>query len=278
MRRRILLKEDNKNKNYLKFTAIDTCVFTLTIGSDVSTSNLQYVEYSLDSGETWTRVNNEDSTQITITTPSVSVDEFVYWRGIGNKYASSNATDATKYSRFTSTGKFNASGNIMSLLNINFDNELTVGSTAFAYLFYNNTKLISCSSLDMPATTLNTNCYLSMFRGCSNLTEVMQTLPALTLKNSCYSNMFRSCSKLTTAPALPAKTLIGNCYIYMFRDCSSLNYIKALFTTTPSSTYTSAWVSGVSSNGAFVKNSEATWDVTSANGVPTGWTIEYASS
>ena len=50
-----------------------------------------------------------------------------------------------------------------------------------------------------------------------------------------------------------------------------------MFTTTPTTTYTLNWVSGVNSTGTFVKNSSAQWDVTGANGVPTGWTIQTAN-
>ncbi|MBO6272259.1 hypothetical protein J6O48_05695 [bacterium] len=64
----------------------------------------------------------------------------------------------------------------------------------------------------------------------------------------------------------------------MFNGCTNLNYIKAMFTTTPSTTYTSSWVNSVASSGTFVKNSAATWDVTGVNGIPTGWTVETASA
>jgi hypothetical protein len=64
----------------------------------------------------------------------------------------------------------------------------------------------------------------------------------------------------------------------MFQGCTSLNYIKAMFTTTPSTTYTNNWVQGVASTGTFVKNSAATWDVRGTSGIPTGWTVENASS
>ena len=90
--------------------------------------------------------------------------------------------------------------------------------------------------------------------------------------------MFYGCTSLTTAPELPATTLVNSCYDSMFRGCTSLNYVKAMFTTTPSSSYTSNWVSGVSSTGTFVKNSSATWDVTGANGIPSGWTVTTASA
>ena len=59
----------------------------------------------------------------------------------------------------------------------------------------------------------------------------------------------------------------------MFYNCSKLNYIKALFTTTPSDKYTKSWVSGVSKTGTFVKSSAATWNVKGINGIPTGWTV-----
>ena len=65
----------------------------------------------------------------------------------------------------------------------------------------------------------------------------------------------------------------------LFYNCKKLSYIKALFLTSPSTTYTDYWVSGVASAGTFVKNSEATWTViTGVNTVPKGWTIETASS
>jgi hypothetical protein len=67
----------------------------------------------------------------------------------------------------------------------------------------------------------------------------------------------------------------------MFYGCTNLNYIKAMFTTTPSGSspnyYTNEWVSGVASSGTFVKNAVAQWNVTGANGIPTGWTVETAS-
>ena len=63
----------------------------------------------------------------------------------------------------------------------------------------------------------------------------------------------------------------------MFNGCTSLNYIKAMFTTEPSSTYTDNWVNGVSATGTFVKNSAAQWDITGSYAVPTGWTVQTAS-
>lgn len=51
-----------------------------------------------------------------------------------------------------------------------------------------------------------------------------------------------------------------------------------MFTTTPSTTYCNNWVNGVKATGTFVKNSAATWNVTGTSGVPSGWTVQTASS
>lgn len=132
---------------------------------------------------------------------------------------------------------------------------------------------------ELPATTLAEYCYNSMFEGCTGLTSAPSSLPATTLAESCYYLMFMNCSSLTTAPELPATTLVNSCYTLMFYGCTSLNYIKAMFTTAPSGwTYTGSWVQRVSATGTFVKNSEATWDVTGNNGIPSGWTVQTASS
>ena len=114
-----------------------------------------------------------------------------------------------------------------------------------------------------------------MFKNCTGLTNAPE-LPATTLANYCYSYMFSGCTGLTTAPELPATTLTDSCYSYMFRGCTSLNYIKAMFLTTPSSSYTENWTNNVSSTGTFVKNASASWDVTGVNGIPKNWTVETA--
>lgn len=137
---------------------------------------------------------------------------------------------------------------------------------------------IGCSSLTtapvLPATTLANYCYSNMFSGCTSLTTAPSILPATTLNEWCYNRMFYGCTSLVTAPELPATTLTENCYTGMFYNCNSLNYIKALFTTKPSFTYTNDWVNGVSSTGTFIKNATATWNVTGNAGIPEGWTVE----
>ena len=152
----------------------------------------------------------------------------------------------------------------------------TLASYCYESMFNGCTSLTAAPELS--ATTLTDWCYSSMFSGCTNLTAAPE-LPAITLTEGCYVNMFYNCTSLTAAPELPAITLTEGCYVNMFRNCTSLNYIKALFTSTPTTSYTSNWVRGVASSGTFVKNSAATW--TSSCGVntfPCNWTVETASS
>ena len=114
-----------------------------------------------------------------------------------------------------------------------------------------------------------------MFYDCTGLTTAPE-LPATTLANSCYRSMFSYCTGLTTAPELPATKLKSYCYDRMFYWCKRLNYIKAMFLTTPSNSYTENWTNNVSSTGTFVKNASASWNVTGINGVPENWTVETA--
>lgn len=147
----------------------------------------------------------------------------------------------------------------------------TLKNRCYFYMFNACTSLVKAP--EIKATTLADECCYMMFYNCSSLTTAPE-LQATTLANSCYNGMFYGCRNLTTAPELNAYELANNCYNNMFYNCSKLNYIKALFTTTPGSGYTSNWVNGVATNGTFVKNKDANWDVTGTSAIPTGWSIE----
>ena len=256
-------------------------------------SNRPSISISTDK-QTWTTVTPNAAPTYFIT---LNAGERVYIKGSNNAYY--DGSWSTK-GYFTSTGQFNVSGNIMSLLyKDNFQNQTTLSSAnVFNSLFYNANKLISAEHLVLPATTLADSCYNSMFKGCSSLTTAPE-LPATTLKNRCYSSMFYNCTSLTTvpelpattltdycystmfkgcssltkAPALPATTLANYCYYNMFNGCTSLNYIKMLATDVSAYSCMQSWVGNVASSGTFVKDVSATLP-TGNNGIPDGWTVE----
>ena len=251
------------SQEYLTFVAKEAGTFTCAL------VNNNVVSYSIDNGSTWIAGNSSSGA----TSVEVSSGGKVLWKG-------EMTPNGTGSCSFSSTTNFDVQGNVMSLLygdNFKGKVDLTGKNYAFYWLFYQNTKLVNAENLSLPATTLADYCYQNMFSGCTALATAPK-LPATTLANYCYSNMFINCRLLTTAPELPATTLVSKCYAAMFAGCTKLNYIKAMFTTAPSTDYTSNWVSGVATTGTFVKNSAATWNVTGTNGIPTGWTVETASA
>ena len=232
--------------NWLKFTALEDGTFSLYLPSSINTSYVTSVAYSLNNGRTWTTVDNTSS-NLTITTPTVTAGNSVMWRGTANRYAYSSSN----YSYFSSTGRFQASGNIMSLLyGDSFEGKVDLYNPnkayCFAYLFRNCAKMTTppelpattlynycyynmfygCSSLttmpDLPATNLAEGCYYWMFAYCTSLVTPISRLPATTLAKCCYEDMFSNCTALTSAPILPATTLAESCYEDMFIHCESL--------------------------------------------------------
>ena len=151
----------------------------------------------------------------------------------------------------------------------------TLTEACYYEMFDGCKSLISTPTLS--AKTLAKSCCYSMFNSCKSLTTAPDILPAETLAENCYTSMFRNCSSLEKAPVLPAKTLVTECYEQMFERCEKLNYIKALFTTAPSTDFMTNWVKNVASAGTFVMSKDAEWtaaDNTGTSGIPSGWTVQ----
>lgn len=255
--------ENDKSVIYNKPHDYSKDYFTITALGD---GNFQFFrkgtgnfDYSLDKGETWISTDTSNTIQI----------------NLGQELLL-RSTDSL--GSIITDFDFDVSGNVMSLIyadEFKDATELRYGTKFESLLALS--RVVNANNLILPATTLTEFSYSHMFKECTSLVTAPE-LPATTLAKSCYIGMFQGCTSLTTAPELPAMTLTNSCYNYMFSDCTSLNYIKAMFTTAPSTSYTRDWVNGVASTGTFVKNSAATWNVTGANGVPNGWTVQTASA
>lgn len=231
------------------------------------------IEKSTD-GKTWENMGATSITEIKATVPA---NGKLYLRCNAPTWASSSYVNA-----ITITRNCNVGGNIMSLLyGSSFTGKETTfpsGSTyTFFSLFKQATHIIDSSNLILPATTLTSNCYNSMFMGCTSLTTA-PVLPATTLFSRCYVSMFNGCTSLTSAPELPATTLVNYCYYSMFNGCTKLNYIKCLATDISASNCTRDWVKSVSSTGTFVKNPNMSSWSTGGNGIPSGWTVKDAGN
>ena len=260
------------SNEYLTFEALESGTFQFT----------NACEYSLNGGA-WT------SLAAATNTPTLAQGDTIRWR------ATITPTSSNGIGTFSSSGRYNAVGNPLSIGNGNNFKTSTIREYQFYMLFKNSTKLINANFLVLP-TVSTQSCCREMFNGCTNLTTAPK-LPATTLASNCYRSMFLYCTSLTIIPALPATTLADSCYQYMFENCrmnlngslvlpasviysnsynrmltncSSINYIKALATSF--NTGMNGFTSGVAKNGTFVKHPDATWSIGSS-GIPSGWTI-----
>lgn len=151
-----LLQRQRSIPNYFTLEAIESGTFTLTIPSSVPVSYLSYISYSLDNGRTWTKTDNVNSTDVVITTPTVAVGDTVMWKGVGTRMHDLTTAVPTGGAKFSSTGKFNVYGELLSLLKEdNFATQRTVESTTgftFIGLFYQS-KVVDASDLIFPDNT-----------------------------------------------------------------------------------------------------------------------------
>ena len=76
---------------------------------------------------------------------------------------------------------------------------------------------------ELPAVNLSADCYGTMFLYDINIESVPSSLlPAKTLQPHCYEAMFTFCTNLLNTPELPAKTTAEGCYAFMFAVCENL--------------------------------------------------------
>ena len=238
--------EHDYSKDYLTIKALEEGTFSFTMDSKLGVNVVPYMSYSIDNGNTWNTVNNLNNKAVTITTPTIREGQTVIWKSEAIQFCTNKDSypgGNIGYGKFSSTGEFNLSGNIMSLM---YGDEF-IGQSQLKELIstgYNagsfsgilkSCSIVSASNLVLPATTLVKNCYASMFKDCTSLT-VVPKLPATILADSCYSDMFSGCTSLTTAPELPATILADSCYSGMFSGCTSLVTAPELSATTIAST------------------------------------------
>lgn len=239
---------------YVKSESDEGCIV------QINSSNL---EYKLDDDGEW--ASYSANTPIQLDHYHVvyfrSTQKIIGWNG-GNKFYCYKPGGSNASSR---NGIFSVGGNIASL--IIGDEFASDGATindnySFVDFFKGHTGLVDASELVLPMLTCKTNCYKSMFEGCSELQRGPTVLPATTIADYCYRNMFRGCAKLEVAPILPATNINSNCYQMMFWGCTSLKEIRM-----NSSTYKTG--NFISNNSTDSKSVSKFW----AYGAPAGGTI-----
>lgn len=239
------------NGKYYTVTAkLRTPIFSEPLTLEAVGDNTQITFTNYSGGVIEYRINDGSWTSTTTSTPNFSMEVSkgtkVSFRGNNSSYYPSSDASSIACSK-----PCYAYGNIMSLVNAtNFatTTSLTAENT-FHSLFQGNTNIINHPSKDL-------------------------LLPATTLTTSCYHTMFSGCTGLTRAPVLPAPTLVSTCYNAMFSGCSSLAYIKCLAIDINATNCTQDWVEGVSGSGTFVRASATTvWPTSGDSSIPSGWSV-----
>lgn len=273
-------------KDYLRFVAKESGTFTFTPKPNAASGNV--ISYSLDSGSTWTSAN---------TTTTVQSGDVVFIKG------ENLVAGAGGIGTFSSTCNFDVEGNVMSLAygdNFEGETDLSEKNNIFMNLFSGCTTVINADKMELPATTLSTQCYcnmfnratslvkapselpamtlgvgcyMNMFYNCSAMTTVMDELPATAITASAYTNMFAGASNFTTAPFLPALTVSEYGYYHMFYSASKVNSITVLATDKTATNAVGSWVYGVASRGTFTKNPNMSQWSSGNNGIPRNWTV-----
>ena len=239
---------------YLTLQALESGTF----GFSASTVN-----YSTDSGSTWNTLAQGNTISVN------QGDEVLF------KMSGAIPNSNTGIGTFTSSGRFNVYGNIMSMQESdNFATATTIAN--YNYYFkrlFAESKVVSAENMVLPATTLRNFCYNELFKGSTYLTTPPKIFPATALTQDCYSHSFRECTSLTKSPVLPALTVARASYGWMFQDCTSLSEITCLATNTSAQYATYDWVKNVASSGTFYKNPNKSWS-RGTSGIPSNWTIQ----
>ena len=87
--------------------------------ANLTVAHVPYMSYSIDNGQTWVKTDNIDGESVSVTTPTILTGESVLWKSDAVQYSFNNtewSSEASIFGYFSSSGNFNVSGNIMSLM------------------------------------------------------------------------------------------------------------------------------------------------------------------
>ena len=214
--------QDDYSQEYLTFEVLEPGAFSFK-----SRTSLLTIHYSTDNGTTWDSLNDGDYTE------TLQAGTKVLWKGTFTPN-----TKSTGIGYFISSGNFNVSGNILSIV---YGDSYTSHTTMTSYdydatsasLFlelFKNCKIIRSNKLQLPSNT-SYRCYDAMFSGCSRLITTPK-LPATTMQPNCYASMFKNCTSLVIPPELNATSLAVSCYQGMFDGCTSLLHAQSILPAT----------------------------------------------
>lgn len=205
------------NNQYLTFIALEDCEFSVRVWSGYPHMSRYY---SVDNGNSWVSLSSSSEKAPLVTTPTITSGNTILWRG------ETNSSYAGEFGIFSSTGRFIAEGNALSIDNfLNFSgctNLVSAENITFTNGVYKGYTFEGCTSLVTPPPSVPDG-GVGVFSGCTSMTS-LPTIQNTTLDFECFKYMFKGCSSLTTIPSnyLPSQIMAMRCYVGMFEDCTSL--------------------------------------------------------
>ena len=209
--------------DYMYFEAVDANSTVSMMSMLTTAPNL---EYSTD-GVTWQEWQHATAEGVHTfdTLTLTAVGDRVYLRG--DNPSGLSEPQSPKTSKFQMSGKINAGGNIMSILDKSM--ELTVvPDSGFMYIFGDmtesnpNTALLTPPDMSSITSIGEAGCS-GMYQGCTSLTSAAEMPMLATIGPGGCQGMYQGCTSLTAAADMPMLATIGfeGCF-EMYQGCTSL--------------------------------------------------------
>ena len=114
---------------YLTFVALEKGEISFNISNSIGTDKITSISYSTDNGATWTTTENRNDKQENLSiTVEVNKGDKILWKGDAKTlgfYVNDKVGFAGSF--FSSTAKFDAAGNVMSLIyGDEYKNKITI--------------------------------------------------------------------------------------------------------------------------------------------------------
>lgn len=189
--------------NYMYFEAAEGNS-TVSLMSMLATA--PNLEYSTD-GETWQEWQHTtaDGVHTFDTLTLTNIGDRVYMRGDNPNGFADFLTEKLSY--FSTTGKINAGGNIMSIIEKTMVTSV-VPDFGFTLIFSGNTALLTPPAMDTIISIGDGGC-ASMYSSCTSITSAAN-MPKLTFIDiTGCSAMYDGCISLISASDMPSLTAIG---------------------------------------------------------------------
>jgi hypothetical protein len=137
-------------------------------------------------------------------------------------------------SYFSSTGKFNVSGYLNSLLIGDYNSSASTSNYSFAYIF-KECKVVDARYLIFDNISNNYSyLFYYMFYGCTDLERAPRYIGLATDQNYLCNYMFMNCTSLYEGPEILVSSLGSsastNAFKHMFNNCENLEYVGLRFT------------------------------------------------